>query len=193
MHLILGDLIVRDKNRTFGSSTEVSDHLWYLHMSSLLECPFYASCKTYIQVKSRNTANNISYNSSLIDCLIYDHLMWWQFCWRMMALLQNKLYNSWLLQLIRLVNLKQSVVIYYETKNHRHRNDSQCDLVAPLCLVSKPHFSTPGQLSATDQTIWYVHTYMYVTQSMEGSVWSWMFIFLGKSLNCIIKWCSRAN
>ena len=107
MQFIRGDLTVTDNNRKFGSSTEVSDHLWYLHMSSLLECPFYASCKTYIQVKSRNTANNISYNSSLIDCLIYDHLMWWQFCWRMMALLQNKLYNSWLLQLIRVVNLKQ--------------------------------------------------------------------------------------
>ena len=138
-----------------------------------VKCPFNALCKTHTGVKSQNTANNISYNSSSIDCLIYNHLMWWQFRWRMMALLQNKLYNSWSLQLIRLVNLKQSVVIYYETKNHRHRNDSQCDLVAPLCLVSKPHFSTPGQLSATDQTIWYVHctltcTWHKVSRKMLG-------------------------
>ena len=76
-------------------------------MSSLLECPFYASCKTFTVVQSKNISNNISYDSYSIDCLIYNHLMWWQFRWRTMSLLQNKLYNSWLLQLIRLVDLKQ--------------------------------------------------------------------------------------
>ena len=145
------------------------------------------------QVKSRNTANNISYNSSSIDCL-YNHLMWWQFRWRVMSLLQNKLYNSWLLQLIRLVNLKQSVVIYYETKNHRHRNDSQCDLVAPLCLVSKPHFSTPGQLSATDQTIWYVHAHILVRDTKyRGKCLVWMYRLLRKRMKCVITLYSRAK
>ena len=43
MHLILGDLTVRDKNRKFGSVTIYNTFI----LSSLLECPFYASCKTY--------------------------------------------------------------------------------------------------------------------------------------------------
>ena len=28
----------------------------------------------------------------------------------------------------------------------------------------------------------FMHTYMYVTQSIEGNAWSWMYIFLGKSM-----------
>ena len=193
MQFILGDLTVTDNNRKFGSSTEVSDHLWYLHMSSLLECPFYASCKTYIQVKSRDTANNISYNSSLIDCLIYDHLMWWQFCWRMMALLQNKLYNSWLLQLIRLVNLKQwwyimkqriiGIVMTASVTSWRHCASFQ-NLIfrrqANCRLRIKPYGT-------------FMHTYMYVTQSIKGNAWSWMYIILRKRMKCLITLCSRAK
>ena len=151
------------------------------------------SCKTFTVVQSKNISNNISYDSYSIDCLIYNHLMWGQFRWRTMSLLQNKLYNSWSLQLIRLVNLKQSVVIYYETKNHRHRNDSQCDLVAPLCLVSKPHFSTPGQLSATDQTIWYVHEHKYVRDTKYRGKCLVLNVHISGKEYEIMKWCSRAN
>ena len=151
-------------------------------MSSLLECPFYASCKTSTVVQSKNISNNISYDSYSIDCLIYNHLMWGQFRWRTMSLLQNKLYNSWSLQLIRLVNLKQrwyimkqriiGIVMTASVTSWRH-----CALFQNLIFRRQANCRLRIKPYGTC-----MNTYMYVTQSIEGNAWSWMYIFLGKSM-----------
>ena len=38
-----------------------------------------------------------------------------------------------------------------------------------------------------------MHTNMYVTQSIEGNAWSWMYIFLRKRMKSVITLCSRAK